>query len=510
MIAVGNRARPVSTLSNLLAAHTSLTGAAVAHLQRVVAEWQLLADLSFADFLLWVPVGKDRDRRFLCVAQSRPTTTATAHPEDMVGTSASASQFPQLERALHDAAMRREDQPRWHRGRSVRREVVPVRAPGAPGEGPVVAVLGRDTNLAAPRVPSTLEVSYLAVAADLCQMVADGTFPTAAGRDEGTSTPRVGDGLVRISTSGRVLYASPNAASAFHRLGWSEELVGADLAAVVREVADDAFEGGEAAEHVRGTLAGTPSQRAELEGHGASAVLRALPLHPRGVPSGALVLVRDVTEVRRRDRALLSKDATIREIHHRVKNNLQTVAALLRLQARRTPHPEAQEALTESVRRVASIALVHEALAASVDERVDIDEVLDRVLPMMNDLSRPGVRVSMRREGEVGVLPAVMATPLVMVVTELVSNALEHGFAERASGSVVIAATRTAAVLEVEVRDDGRGLPETFSLERAPGLGLQIVRTLVDSELAGSLSIRPGEDVGTRAVLRVPLEHRGR
>ena len=199
----------------------------------------------------------------------------------------------------------------------------------------------------------------------------------------------MGDGLVRISSTGRVLYASPNAASAFHRLGWSEELVGADLAGVVREVADDAFEGTEAAEHVRGALAGTPSQRAELEGHGASAVLRALPLHPRGVPSGAVVLARDVTDVRRRDRALLSKDATIREIHHRVKNNLQTVAALLRLQARRTPHAEAQEALTESVRRVASIALVHEALAASVDERVDIDDVLDRVLPMMNDLSPP-------------------------------------------------------------------------------------------------------------------------
>jgi two-component sensor histidine kinase len=518
MIGVGNRGRPVSTLSNLLAAHTALTGAAVAHLQRVVAEWQLLADLSFADFLLWVPVwdtqrsgagpstGHDRDRRFLCVAQSRPTTTATAHPEDMVGATASASQVPQLERALQDAAMRREDQPRWLRGRSVRREVVPVRAPG---DG-VVAVLGRDTNLAAPRVPSTLEVSYLAVAADLCQMVADGTFPVAAGRDEGSSTPRVGDGLVRLSSSGRVLYASPNAASAFHRLGRTEELVGADLAAVVREVADDAFEAGEAAEHLRGALAGTPSQRAELEGHGASAVLRALPLRPRGVPSGALVLVRDVTEVRRRDRALLSKDATIREIHHRVKNNLQTVAALLRLQARRTPHSEAQEALTESVRRVASIALVHEALAASVDERVDIDEVLDRVLPMMNDLARPDRRVSMRREGEVGVLPAVMATPLVMVVTELVSNALEHGFAERSSGSVVIAARRTAAQLEVEVRDDGCGLPDTFSLERAPGLGLQIVRTLVDSELAGSLSIRPGEDSGTRAVLGVPLQHRGR
>ena len=114
-----------------------------------------------------------------------------------------------------------------------------------------------------------------------------------------------------------------------------------------------------------------------------------------------------------------------------------------------------------------------------------------------------------RREGEVGVLSAVMATPLVMVLTELVANALEHGFAEGASGTVVIAASRTAAQLEVEVRDDGRGLPESFSLERATGLGLQIVRTLVDSELAGELRILPGEEAGTRAVLRVPLQHRG-
>jgi two-component sensor histidine kinase len=432
----------------------------------------------------------------------------------MVGMTASASQHPQLARALEDSTLRREDQPRWHRGRSVRREVVPVGAPG-PGSGGspsgrVIAVLGRDTNLAAPRVPSTLEISYLAVAADLCQMVADGTFPTADPGDEGRSTPRVGDGLVRVSSSGRGLYASPNAASAFHRLGWSDELVGADLPHVLRAVADDGFEGAEAGERVREALAGTPSQRAELEGHGASAVLRALPLYPRGVPSGALVLVRDVTDVRRRDRALLSKDATIREIHHRVKNNLQTVAALLRLQARRTPHDEAQAALAESVRRVASIALVHEALAASVDERVDIDDVLDRVLPMMNDVTRPGMRVAMSREGEAGVLPAVMATPLVMVVTELVSNALEHGFAERSSGTVVIAAKRTAGWLEIEVRDDGRGLPATFSLERASGLGLQIVRTLVDSELAGTLSMRPGGEAGTRAVLRVPLQQRSR
>jgi two-component system, sensor histidine kinase PdtaS len=503
----------MSTLSFLLATHTSLSGEDVAHLQRLASEWQLLSDLSFADFLLWVPVttpGPDdavpdrgRGPDFLCVAHSRPTTAPTAHPEDMVGSRAPAAQHPQLLRALGDTTMRREEQPRWHRGRSIRREVVPVGHGGR-----MIAVLGRDTNLAAPRVPSTLEISYLAVAGDLCQMIADGTFPTAESADEGRSSPRVGDGLVRVSAAGTVLYASPNAASAFHRLGWSDELVGADLPMVARKVSADPFEGAEAVTLLRDALAGTPSSRAEVESRGATAVVRALPLRPRGVPSGALVLVRDVTEVRRRDRALMSKDATIREIHHRVKNNLQTVAALLRLQARRTRHDEARSALTESMRRVASIALVHEALAASVDERVDIDEVLAGVVPMMNDVVRPGSGVEMRREGKVGVLPAVMATPLVMVVTELVSNALEHGFPQSTPGrpgTVKIVATRTASRLSVEIVDDGQGLPDTFSLERATGLGLQIVRTLVDSELGGTLSLRPGPERGTRAELTIPL-----
>src|SRR5699024_6959605 len=128
----------------------------------------------------------------------------------------------------------------------------------------------------------------------------------------------------------------------------------------------------------------------------------------------ALVLLRDVTEVKRRDRALLSKDATIREIHHRVKNNLQTVAALLRMQSRRTP--EARQALGESVRRVSAIAMVHEALSMSVDERVDLDTLLDKVLPMVGEVAAAESPVKLSRTGSFGVVAAEFATPLVMVV----------------------------------------------------------------------------------------------
>ncbi len=491
----------VSTLTDLLAEHTGLSGAVVDHLQLVVAEWQLLSDLSFADFLLWVPL---EDGTFLCVAQARPTTAPTAHPEDVVGSTVAVDEHPQLRRAAIDSRICREEDPLWHLGVPVRRETIPVRL-----SGQVVAVLSRDTNLAVPRVPSPLEISYLGSAADLCQMIADGTFPTAEPSPDVHTSPRVGDGLIRLDAAGAVVFASPNALSAYHRMGHASDLVGVHLAPLTRSLIGDPFDATEVAQRIRSALDGRPSMRMEAESRrGASVLFRALPLRPRGSAAGAIVLCRDVTEVRRRDRALMSKDATIREIHHRVKNNLQTVAALLRLQSRRTSSEEAREALTESVRRVTSIALVHETLSMSVDERVDLDDVVDRVIPMMSDVATTETQVVVRREGLFGVVPAELATPLVMVLTELVQNAYEHAYAPGQRGEVVVQAERSAKWLDVVISDDGRGLPPGFSLERTDRLGLQIVRTLVESELRGSLSLRRRERTGTEAVLRVPLRGR--
>ena len=212
----------------------------------------------------------------------------------------------------------------------------------------------------------------------------------------------------------------------------------------------DPFDAAEVAARIGAALDGRHSLRMEVRARGAVMLVRALPLRPRGDAAGALVLVRDVTDLRRRDMALLSKDATIREIHHRVKNNLQTVAALLRLQARRTAIPEARRALAESVRRVNSIALVHETLSVSVAERVDLDELVDKVLPAIGDGATAESRAKVRREGSFGTLPAELATPLVLVLTELVHNALAHAFDPGRAGEVVVSAKRSA-------RGAGRG-----------------------------------------------------
>jgi two-component sensor histidine kinase len=495
----------VPTLRDLVEEYTQLQPADIDHLHLLAADWQLISDLSFADLVLWVPIG-DGGPAFVCVAQVRPTTAPTAHRDDLVGSIISGPEASHLRAALEQGRIWREGDPAWYGDIPARHEAIPVRrrlADGRPGE--VIAVVSRDTNLTSTRTPSQLELNYLNTADDLAQMVADGTFPP--GRHPGetmTGAPRVGDGLIRLDASGRVTYASPNAQSAFRRLGLTGNLVGEDLAGLIRRLAEDPLEGSEAAARVAAALRGDSPPRQEIGVHGAIVLTRALPLMPAGVPVGAMVLVRDVTEVRRRDQALMTKDATIRETHHRVKNNLQTVAALLRLQARRVDSPEARSALEESVRRVSSIAIVHETLAMSGEEVVEFDEIVDRVAAAAAEVAVADAKVAMRREGTFGRLPAEVATPLAMVLNELLLNAVEHGFPPGEAGEVVIWARRRPRELLLSVADTGRGLPPD-SAGRTDGLGLQIVRALVTGELRGRIDLRARDGGGTEAVLAIPL-----
>ncbi|MBM9468193.1 sensor histidine kinase [Nakamurella leprariae] len=491
----------MSTLSDLLADFTNLPGEAVAHLQTLVSEWQLLADLAFSDLLLWVPTEVDGDG-LICVAQARPNTGATAHLDDRVNDRRSLAEHPLLLRAAETGQIVVEDPPADIQGSWLRRAVVPVRH-----EGVIIAFIRRDTSSLIGREASQLETAYVDAGDDLFQMVCDGTFPTPAQPAEVITGPRAGDGLLRLDADGRVVYGSPNAVSAYHRLTFTGELIGADLAALTRPLIKDPFDAAELEARIRGAVDGTSQLRMEVEARGATVLFRCLTLIPHGRPHGALVLVRDVTEVRRRDRALISKDATIREIHHRVKNNLQTVAALLRLQSRRSQDPSVRQALSESVRRVASIALVHETLSTSPDDRVDLDQIVDRLVPMISDVSAAESSARVTRIGSFGVVNAELATPMVMVLAEVVQNALQHAFtAEGPAGQVTIAVFRSARSMDITVTDDGMGVPEDFDLQKAKGLGLQIVRTLVAAELRGTIELaRRTDATGTRARISVPL-----
>lgn len=488
----------VPSLTELVRRHAGAGEADIEWLHMLASEWQLLADLSFADLLLWVPA-QDGDA-WVCAAQVRPATGPTAHRDDMVGTVVRRGKMPLVDRSWNERRVCREGDPSWRAGDvPVREETIPVRR-----GTDVLGVVARHTNLTGIRTPSRLELTYLRTATELAQMIATGRFPRPGAVHELGRSPRVGDGLIRLDVDGIVAYASPNALSAYRRLGLTSDLVGERLATVTYVLAPSVEPVDNALAQV---VTGRAAANTEVEGNGVALQLRAIPLEPDGNRIGGLVLVRDVSELRRRERELLTKDATIREIHHRVKNNLQTVAALLRLQARRLEAPSARAALEEAVRRVGSIAMVHETLSQSDDETVDFDDVAERLVAMVAEVSAADGHVARRRTGVFGKLPADVATPLSLVLAELLQNAVEHGLGGR-SGEVSLTAERTDGWLRVVVSDDGAGLPVGFDVEASSSLGLQIVRTLVVAELGGGLRLEDRASGGTEAVLDLPLASR--
>ena len=482
------------TLNDLVRARTDHDADDLAWLHLLVADWQIIADLSFADLVLWLP---DREGiGFWAGAQMRPTTGPTAYVDDLVGAFIPTGNRPLLDSAYERERVAREGDPEWRDDIPVRVEAIPVRK----GDR-ILAVIARNTNLLGVRTPSRLELAYLQTASDLAQMISNGHFPIPGQRSDHADSPRVGDGFVRIDEIGRVTYASPNALSAYRRLGLTTDLTGLSLAEVTRDLVPADRRPDE--ETLSSVLGGRRPLDTEIGNDDAVLILRAIPMRPTGEHMGALVLLRDVTDLRSRDRELVTKEATIREIHHRVKNNLQTVAALLRLQARRIGIPEGRLALEEAVRRVGSIAIVHETLSQAFDETVDFDDVADRLRLMVAEVSSQGAQVASTRRGTFGTLSAETATPLAMVLTEVLQNAVEHGFGDR-TGEIVVTAQRLVGRLHVTIEDDGIGLPEGFDLDASTSLGLSIVRTLVESELDGLLDLGPGHTGGTRVSLDLP------
>ncbi|HEX3087962.1 MAG TPA: histidine kinase N-terminal domain-containing protein [Ilumatobacteraceae bacterium] len=465
----------MATLGELCRQHTSLTRDEINHLKQLVSEWGLLADLCFADLLLYVP---STDAEWLIVAQVRPATGQTIYLADYVGVPADnerpllASAFETGEISEGEIAVDSLPEP-------ARMLAIPVRLGSKR-----IAVLSREWSNRTGRQPGELERTYLGIFQRFAAMIAEGSFPFHGLVGDSSAAPRVGDGVMVLDDEARVRYASPNAVSALHRVGISANAVGMRLAELgfndspVRLAYEDRMP-------VIEEFDQTPS---------VTLLTRCMPILAGGEVTGGVLLLRDVTEVRKRDKLLLSKDATIREIHHRVKNNLQTISSLLRLQGRRLESPEAKAAVAESVRRIRTIALVHETLSREPGDDVAFLEIVRPLLRLAEEgLQSPDRPVRFTVQGEGGRLPSTIATPLSVVLTELLQNAVDHGFPEGSSGGdVVVQLNPTEDQLNIRVINDGRGLDSHFELNKATGLGLSIVRTLVTTELAGSIVMRAG------------------
>ena len=488
----------MATLAELSRLGTGLSKQQLQHLQRLVAWWGILADLSFSDLLLFLPLNRSGEE-FAIASQIRPTTGQTLYRDDHVGLRVSDIDRPLVATAYGRGEVVEGEVPIKPSNRRASVMCIPIRH-----EEQIVGVLSRELlpNFAERRDPGELERTYLEAFHQLAKMIALGTFPYQDNDVDLEEVPRVGDGMLVVDPESRIQYASPNALSTLHRVGVLGNVAGRRLEDIgIRHPAIKAV-----SERSRAVVA-------EIERNDTAVQLMGLPIREREALQGSLLLLRDITELRLRDQLLVSKDATIREIHHRVKNNLQTISSLLRLQGRRLESTEAKMAIDESVRRIRAIALVHETLANETTDDVSLSEVAEMLARTAQDsFTSPDRPIHFMVEGEAGLVPSDIVTPLAVVLNELLQNAVDHAFpsevpfSQGSIGLVEILLDRKDRQLRMAVRDNGVGVADDFDSELQKGLGFSIIRGLVTTELNGSIQVRRRADSsGSEALIEVPL-----
>jgi len=450
---------------------------APAHLDNVVANLQLVADMCYGDVALAAP---GPDGRLVVVADARPNTAVAPIATSRAGRVLDAADEPEAYEAFAAAEPSAGDRRRVARGITYTTAAWPIGVPPR-------AVVLRDLAEQVADSAGAMEAAFMDVAEELLDAFRDGPITDVRTGEPFSTVRTAGDGVMRIGALGTITYASPNAVNIMRLAGVDSALTGMKASSLPG--------GGFGIAPALGTRGGIAVETEVAE--------RVLGYRTIDLPAGALVLVEDLTEAHRREQEIKVKEATIREVHHRVKNNLQTIASLLRIQARRSDSAEVRRALAEATERVGAMAVVHDLLAGSDEERVDFLEVATTVVELVRrSLVGDGRDVTVSVEGKTGAVDARTATSLALALTELVHNALEHGIGERRQGRVDVTARRVGGELVLTVRDDGVGLPEGFESERLAHLGLAIVHTVVQDDLRGSIVFSGGR--GTTVTVTVP------
>lgn len=480
----------------------------VLHLQRLTSSWGMLADLCFSDLVLYVPLRpqlpKSEDDsandepqpsqlEFIVMAQVRPATAQTSIPDDLVGTSGAPDEVSFVAQGFLSEMLVFRESISPDGGEWIVSQCIPVKRAGK-----VIAIIDRRHITSARLVHGELERTYIRLFEQFAKMISDGQFPFEGADIE--EAPRVGDGVLVLDEDKRIIFMSPNAASSMHRLGLHLIKIGDLFGETGLE-----FSAPDRAFSSQKPVIEEIEQRADV-----TLMMHAIPLLDQKQVTGALVLMRDISELRRRDRMLLSKDATIREVHHRVKNNLQTISSLLRLQARRVGPSEGQAALREAERRIRSIAVVHEILSREIGDQVSFPEIVSAIVKLAEESILPDFPVKIAVSGSAKDLDAGIATPLALVLAELLQNSIEHAFVgvkglgDGAKGGLVeVFLDQNDESMRMVVSDNGIGFPVEFDVEKASSLGLLIVRDIVESQLEGNMAIE--QEGGSRITLTIPL-----
>ena len=477
-------------MNDLTALKQQLNQEELSHLDDLTRSWDLLADLSFADLLLCVPEPNMPVSPYTVVAHVRPTTSRSIYRTKMEGMVFKSGERPFLDQARKTLQSIDGGLLSQTNVERIRTLCIPVNF-----NGKAIAVLSRDFSPDDQRVAGELEMTYFSLFRKLGIMISQGIYPFKGAQAETEFTPRVSDGVIELDASGYVRFASPNSVSVLSRLQ-VDQVEGKRLGV-------EEFK----CESIPLILSTQRPQSDEISLAGQTVTLKGIPLIEGTEMTGALLLIRDISELRRRDNLIRSKDSTIAEIHHRVKNNLQTISSLLHLQSRRLVAEEAQEAINDSVRRIRSIAVVHEILSHNPEASICFDDIIKPLVRLVSEgLTSPEITIDFKIEGDTVNFPSAETTALAVILNELLQNTIQHGFKDfpaQGSPEVTIHFGSTNENFHITVTDNGIGLPEIFD-EKNFGLGLTIVSNLIETDLGGNMELFSKEPSGTVALIRIP------
>jgi len=443
---------------------------------------QIIADLTQADIFIDC-ITKDPNSAIV-VAEAKPRTARSLYRFSVVGQLALRKNEPAVIRTqrtgLPTIGMRGISQ----EGVPIKQSVVPITSKN----GRTIGTLIMEQDI-------TEQVSQEKKVKDLIETtehLSETLFRLAFA--EGKISDILPDGLLIVNANGIITYYNNAAKDIFNRIG----RIGEELK--IREITDILPE-----LNFRNDIL-AEQMYIESQIGGLNLAINSIPLNSSDDTAGALILIRDITEIRLKEKELLLKSVVIREIHHRIKNNLQTVASLLRIQARRVKSKKAKKAFSDSISRILSIAVVHEVLSKEGMDLVDIKNVINKMCEVVATMIDPHKRIKIFTKCESLMLTPRQATSLALIINELIHNALEHAFINKSEGRIDIAAYSDSNDMCLIVSDNGVGLNPNFSFEKSKHLGLTIIKTLVEEDLKGFIKIIG--DNGTRIEVRFPLTNK--
>lgn len=422
----------------------------------------------------------------IVVAQAQPSSVKSLYSSSVIGKFARRSKEPAVLRTLEIGMPTMDMSGVTQEDKSVRQSVSPIKN----SSGNVIGVLIAEKDVTE-RVRAEKKLSVLTQTTE--QLIERKALPTQGDRADNSLPYHVTDGILIFSRSGVCTYANPVAEKIYRDLGYIERLEGLSFSNMTfhgvefdnilskKQITLNDLEVGNYIFHIKYTYVKSKNDNF----------------------AGVVMLINDVTDVKNKEKELVLKTVAISEIHHRVKNNLQTIASLLKLQSRRISDVSAKEAFNESISQVLSIAATHEILAEDCQDDVDIMTMLEKIKANTVQhglLANKGITIKLK--GDTFLCDSDTATSIGLVVNEVTQNCLKYAFTGKDSGVIDIEICKGAMYANISIIDDGIG----FDLDKdsSEKLGLLIVRRIVTEKLKGNLSTESGRG-GTKVLFDFPL-----